>query len=246
MNDSITLDDVYKDIRKVVFSWIKDYHDRQDVMQESLLIAWRAIGEGENDPAIIRGKTRSYCRQYLSKRGRTPTGSTRKGSTMGREEERGRVTREKMHNYIQEFRAIHDRKPNASEISKGLGIPYRTIKDQMPKLYMFANSLHREDVELLSADVNLGNGQGSEVLNIIDQYKSDPSHEEDSLTRVAVWSAMNDVLTPTERHMVLRYIFQDEAYAMIEHTEGLPGRHGIKRGVARSLVKLKPVLEDVL
>lgn len=241
----LTLEDVQKDVRKVVFSWVKDYHDRQDVLQEALLIAWRAINDGVDDPAIIRGKARSYARQYLSKRGRTPTGSSTAGTVEGWEQESGKARREKIHRFMEDYRELHDKKAGPSEIAKGTGIPLRSVYAHLDKLYLFSGAMRKEDVTILSSDLNIGEGQGSEALNIIDQYKSVPSFEDDTLNRMVVQSAMNEVLTLTERHMLIRYIFQDETYRMIEHTEGLPTRHGIKKGVSRSLAKLRPVLEGV-
>lgn len=244
--EALTVESVYTKVRKVVYSRIRHAHDREDVLQEALLIVWKAIDEGETDVAILCGKARNYCRQFLSKRGRTFTGSTTAGSKPGREETRAAVAREKMRAYITEFRALHGRKPNNSEISRGLGMPLTSVRQHMDRLYMFAGALTKEDVSLVSSDIDLGDGQSSDRLNIVDLYHQSPSFEEDTILELTVTTAMDRVLSDRERTVVELHVFADIPLSEMEFTHGLPSKHMLKRNWQSAVKKLRVELEELV
>lgn len=246
MTDDLTVESVYTMIRRVTYSQIRHPYDREDVLQEALLIVWKAIEEGETDLGVLRGKARNYGRQFLSKRGRTPTGSTSSGGRFGTEERSGTLAREKIRAYIQDYRKLHGRKPTDSETSRGLGMPLTSVRQHMNRLYLFAGAVDKADVHLMSSDVNVGNGDGAEALNIVDLYHSDESFEEDKDLELIVQEAMDRVLSERERTVVELHIFEDIALNQMEFTHGLPSRHMIKRNWQAAVKKLRPELEELV
>lgn len=107
----------------------------EDGLQEAFIRAWKDIENGYEDYWHIVHRAVHWGRAFIfdSDRERHPTGDLGR-SREGQIQSQGEASREKIRNFCQEYRALHDKTPTHKVIAEGTGLTPKTVSHHVRRM----------------------------------------------------------------------------------------------------------------
>lgn len=222
---TIAIDEnLIQDIKNLIVRYCRpDNFD--DAVQEALIRAWQ-LSESNYSRDKILAKAVDRGRAVINPfAGPVPLGKPAK-SKEGYRDAEGNISRQKIKDFQDNFKEVHERLPTVTEISRGLGMSTRNVRDHLSRLKTDRKSILVTDnnrvLEPLHASL--------EVLNEDDEIVSDTVQFEDELLAWLNFVDLVSILNPRDKELMY-----------FSHVEGMRNAE-----VARCLGKSDSTVRDLI
>jgi len=226
MSDVMSFDEMERHLRQRV-SRFRDHPEWEDAVQEGRISIWKDLQEGTKDHPHMVFRAIRVARALLFNPTAHPTGHVAIGASAGtRKTSRGEATREKIRNYLQDYRRLHDSEPTAYRIGKDLGIDRSTVSAQLRKMRSGETGWHHPGLPLMAdgrvdlkaiAHVELKFSDGEDREGGINE-PVEPSFEDSYIGSAVTVQALNQ-LDDVLKEAIYLFFWQEhtlESYAKLK------------------------------
>jgi DNA-directed RNA polymerase specialized sigma24 family protein len=156
MAEVTTLEDILNHVEKRMIYRYRAHVDFDDLCQEAKIYAWREWEAGNRDRyEILRIANNRARNLYQDKSGSKPLGKP-EASRDGKRDAKGDASKAKIRGFMEEYIALHNKKPTTHEVADGTGMKYANVWHHMKNLQVRREFLN--DVEVWSMPFDLEDG----------------------------------------------------------------------------------------
>jgi DNA-directed RNA polymerase specialized sigma24 family protein len=182
-----------EDIKKRM-PYIGSQDDFEDAVQEALIRAWE-LSDSVLDKNKILYKAVDRGKAVVSKgTGSAPLGKPLRDKT-GQRHSTGDLSRQKIKDFQVQFKDIHDRLPTVTEISRGLGMSTRNVRDHLLRSSTDRKSIATDKGRIIEA-MQLSS------VEIDPDYMGETYEFEDELVSYLTFIEMISVLNERDRELM--------------------------------------------
>lgn len=240
----LSLEDLIATVKGRINNQYRTRVELEDLIQEAAIYTWKKWEEGASDldcyyAGTYRARQLVYSFDY--KPGKTEYMGTPLKNLDNRQEAQGEKTREKIRGFITEYRKLHGKTPNPSNISEGVGIARTTVRHHLDRLYLFAAEV--ENPYFVNVDDAFLHSEDEPPPVWITDMPVTDMGEEDILLQLGITEAMKDLSDREKKFLYLSY-WEDLTDVEVGKQLGCTGPY-IYRIRLRVFDKLREKLKDL-
>jgi hypothetical protein len=240
MPDVMTFEEMDSYLRKKVARF-RDHPLWEDAVQEGRISIWNDLQEGvkEHPHMVFRGVLRARALMFNPTVHPTGHVAIHTAGAGTRKNARGEATREKIRNYVKEYRSIHGEEPTQYRIAKDLGMDKTTVRSQILKMKSGETGWHHPGLPLtkdgrvdLKALVFVElKFSGGEDRNDSDLGINEPIQEgfEDSFVGSALAQEAMSRLTEAQEDLIRALFYEDATIESYCQEKGFSLATGYRR-----------------